>query len=479
MSRIVGLIGRCRHTKIATRGLAGLSLAVGLVGPLGIEVGALRAEIVNVGYEGLELPPLSPDEQDRLDTLLAVQQPRILSTLSPDGTTLVVEVSRRLYPDDRTIHFLDIRTGEMSESLALTTEIISPDLPLRWVDNNGVRFVQQDIYGPWEIVTFNRRTAIVSRTQIYPTEIESGEILGVAPNFSQLLVRVYGEDEDIIYVVSLPSLDRVELARLPEGLEIQPPAWSDSGNQMVLVTSSIEERRLYDRTPISPSLGNPVIQDALGRFSPEENPFRQHNTVRVFDFSQPEPLQFELTAPASGGDSFAEASLSPDGHQILLKLYHSAQVEGRDNPTYLFPESAYYRLYDLGGTLLDTIEFEQLQGPMESQGRFLGPDRLLFWGIDGVDRHLYGYQPETRSLQPLPLPSGAVDAGSLVASGDGQTLVYGFSSVTQPPELFSLQLNDSQPPQPLTQVNEAVAAASRVRVDPVSFTTSQGERQGF
>lgn len=479
LSKIAGLIGRCRHTRKASRGLAGLSLATALISPMGVRVEGLRAEIISVGYDGLELPSLDTAEQDRLDALMAVQQPRILSTLSPDGTTLVVEVSPRLYPEDRTIHFLDIRSGEISPSLALTAEVFSPDLPLRWVNNDSVRFVQQDVYGPWEIVTVNRRTGIVSRTQVYPTAEEAGEILGVAPDFSKLVVRVYEEEEDAIYLVSLPSLDRMEIARLPEGLEIQPPAWSARGEQMVLVTSSIEERRLYDRTPISPSLANPVVQDALGRVSPEENPFRQHNAVRVFDFSQPTPLQFELAPEASDDDSFAEASLSPDGRKILLKLYRPARVVDREYPTYLFPESAYYQLYSLDGGLLDTIDFEPLRGPMESQGQFLGQDRILFWGISGIDRHLYVYQLGANGLDVVPMPSGSVDAGSWVASANGQTLVYGFSSVTQPPELFALQLGENQPPRPLTTVNEAVAAANPVRMDPVSFTTTQGERQGF
>ncbi|MGF1568146.1 MAG: prolyl oligopeptidase family serine peptidase [Nodosilinea sp.] len=457
----------------------GLVVVIGLASPALGGVGTLRAEIIPVSFDGLDIPPLAEAEQERLDTLLRVRQPQVLSTLSPDGSTVVVGVTGQIDPGDRSLHFLNIRTGELSDSLALDYEVFAPDLPMRWINNEAVRFVQQDAYGPWEIITINRQTEIVSRTQVYPTQEEAGEILGISPDFSQFVIQVFEGEEDVVYRVVLPTLRRVEVARLPEGLDLQPPAWSASGEQMALVTTSTEERRLYDRTPVSPSLATPVIQDALGRLTPEENPFPQQNGVRVFDFSQPEPLQFELKATPEDPDGFAEASLSPDGRQLLVKRYKPAQVAGRDYPTYLFPESAYYQIYDLAGNVLDTIAFDPLRGPLETGGAFIDGDRILFWGTTGIDRGLHVYDLQARQLRSLPLPSGAVDPSSLVTSEDGQTLVYGFSAVTQPPELFTLSLAGDQPPEPLTAVNEDVAAVNAVRVDPVSFTTTQGDRQGF
>ncbi|MBE9139363.1 S9 family peptidase [Nodosilinea sp. LEGE 07088] len=436
-------------------------------------------EIVPVGFDGLELPPLADSDQARLEALLEVQQPEVLSTLSPDGATLVVAISDRNLPEDRSLHFLNIRTGELSDALALQYDLVTPDLPLRWVDNDTLRYVQQDAYGPWEIITVNRVTEIASRTQVYPTQPEDGEVLGMAPDFSKFALRVYGEDEDIVYIVFLPSLRRLEVARLPGDLEIQPPAWSDSGAQVALVTASGEERRLYDRTPYSPSLGSAVIQDALGRRDRADNPFYQHSAVRVFDFTQPEPLRLELTAPEQSGDTFGGASLSPDGQQLLIKRLRPSLVAGRSHASYGFPESAYYQLVDLEGTVLKTITADPLRGPMESAGQFLGRDRLLFWATAGINRHLHVYNLGDDSLTPLPLPTGSVDAASLVASRDGNTVVYGFSSVTQPPELFAIALDGETPPRSLTNFNATVAENNRVRMDPVSFTTSHGNRQGF
>ena len=435
-------------------------------------------------------------DQARLDALLGVQQIEVLSALSPDDTTLVVAVSSRIFPEERQLHFLNIRTGELSDALALEYDLISPDLPLRWIDNDTLRYVQQDVYGPWEIITVNRVTEIASRTRVYPTQAEDGEILGVAPDFSKFAVRVYGEDEDIIYIVFLPSLRRLEVARLPEDLELQSPTWSASGEQVALVMSSGEERRLYDRTPYSPSLASPIIQDALGRLEPGANPFYLHSTVRVFDFSRPQPLALELTAPEAGGDTFGEASLSPSGQRLLIKRYRPSQVAGREQASYVFPESAYYQVYDLEGTVLDTIAADSLRGPMESEGQFLSDDRLLFWGTEGFNRHLHLYdlgngqapaRGGPRTLTPLPLPPGSVDPATIAFTKNGSTLVYGFSSVTQPPELFALDLrsldgaagNGVAEPRSLTTINAAVADSNRVRVDPVSFAIGEGKRQGF
>ncbi|MGB3137237.1 MAG: prolyl oligopeptidase family serine peptidase [Nodosilinea sp.] len=456
------------------------SLIFGCLGATAVAIAPpAPAEIISVGPDGLELPAMAAADQDRLEALLGVQQIDVLSTLSPDRTTLVIAVGRRISPEDRQLHFLNVRTGELSDALGLEYDLLSPDLPLRWLDNDTLRYVQQDAYGPWEIITLNRVTEIASRTRVYPTQPEDGEVLGMAPDFSKFAVRVYGENEDTIYVVFLPSLRRLEVARLPEGLEIRPPAWSASGIQMALVMASGEERRLYDRTPNTPSLANPVVQDALGRLAPDENPFYQHSTVRVFDFSQPNPLRLELSAPNHGSDSFGEASLSADGRRLLVKRYRPSPVAGRPYASYAFPESAYFEVYDLEGNRLNIITKNPLRGPTESAGQFLGSDRLLFWSTEGLNRRLHLYDLGDGSLTPLPLPPGSVDPASIMATDSGDTVIYGFSSVTQPQELFALDLDGEAPPRSLTTINAAVAESNRVRVDEVSFAMGQGDRQGF
>lgn len=468
-------VAATRWARLVSIALALMSTGVSLAVPG-------RAEIIKIGYESYlsdELPTLSETEQAAIDTLQSVRQPVILSNVSPDGKTVVVASAGRINPDDWQVQFLDLTTGELSDSLSLGYEVISPDLPIQWVNNDVLRFVQQGFLGPWEIVTINRKTEIVSHTSVYPTEEEEGEILGMAPDFSKFVIRVFEESEDVVYMVFLPSLDRIEVARLPEGFDIQPPSWSADGRQVVLVTSSNEERDLYERTPFTPNYGDPVVQDALGQLPADENIFRQRNEIKVYDFSQDEPLQFELKAVDGNGDSFANAAFSPDGKTIMVKMYRPSQLEGREHPTYVFPDSAYYRFYDLRGNLLSTLEDPALSGPTESTGKFIDDGRVLFLATVGLNRHFFVYDLADQTLEPLPLPPGSADLESWQITPDGEDLIYTFSSVLQPPELFMLPLDGTEPPEQLTEINQTVAAANQVQVNEVTFSTRNGPRSGL
>jgi dipeptidyl aminopeptidase/acylaminoacyl peptidase len=454
-------------------------LVLGVLSGLALLPTIAAAEIVPVGFEREDLPSLSETELTRLDTLQTTRLPLILSDVSPDGSTLVVATLDRLSQTDWQVKFLDLKTGELEDSVALDYEVFSPTVPIQWLDNQTIRFIQDSVFGPWAIMSLNRNTGIVSNTTVYPTAEESGEILGAAPDFSRFALRVYEEDEDVVYLVSLQSLNRIEVARLPEGMAIAPPSWSADGRRVAFVTSSLEERNLYERTPFSPNLADPVSQDALGRTPPEENTFRQQSAVKVYDFSRLQPLTLELHAVDGNGHILADAQLSPAGDRLLVKYLEPGQVVGRPYPTYLYPQRSYYRVYDLEGNLLDTISDAPLDGPLENTGRFVDSDTLLFHATVGTNRDLYTYELGSQQLQRLPLPDGSVDPESWRVSQDGQHLIYVFSSVTQPPELFSIPLDGSSPPTQLTTINAEVAAINDIQVHPVSFTTSNGPRVGF
>ena len=456
-----------------------LKLLFGALTSLALGGTPAAAEIINVGFGEEDFPSLEETELEKLDTLQTTRLPIILSEISPDRSTLVVATIDRLSQIDWQVKFLNLNTGELEDSLALEYEVFSPSTPIQWVDNDTIRFVQENLFGPWEIVSLNRETGIVSHTNVYPTETESGEILGAAPDLSRFALRVYEGEEDVIYLVSLRSLDRIEVARLPEGMAIQPPSWSADGRRVVFVSSSLEERKLYERTPYSPTLSDPVNQDALGRTPPEENMFLEQNALKVYDLTQLDPLQLELSAIDGEGHMLAEAAISPEGDRILVKYLEPGQVEGRAHPTYLYPQSSYFQVYDLEGNIIDTITAPILSGPLENSGEFIDADTLLFHATVGTNRQLYVYKIGTGNLTALPIPDGSVDFGSWEVSKDGQTLIFGFSSVTQPPELFSMPLDGSAPPTQITDINAEVAAINQVQVNPVSFETGNGMRDGF
>ena len=460
-------------------GQQALRWMVGSVATVGVMGTPAAAEIIRVGFDNPALPTLSESEQAKLDTLQTVRLPLILSEVSPDRSTLVVATLDRLSQTDWRVQFLDLNTGELIDSLVLESEVFSPLLPIQWVDNRTIRFVQEGLLGPWDLVSLNRDTGIVSRTSVYPTNEESGEILGAAPDFSHFALRIFEAEEDIIYLVSLRSLDRIEVARIPPDLDIQPPSWSADGDRVVFVTSSVEERQLYDRTPFSPNLADPVNQDALGRVPPADNLFLQQNAVKVYDLTAAEPLLLQLQAGDDPAHLLAAARLNPAGDRLLVKYLEPGQLSGRDFPTYLYPQRSYYRVLDLMGNPLATIDEPILAGPLENTGDFIDADTVLFTSTVGTNRHFYTYDLAAATLNALPLPNGSVDPESWSVSPDGSNLFFSFSSITQPPEIFSIPVHGSAPPRRLTQLNAAVAAVNNVQVNPVSFTTRNGSREGF
>ena len=460
-------------------GVPSLPGLIGFTTTLLITAFPATAEIINIGFDETDLPTLSDDELVKLDTLQSARFPIVLSDISPDRSTLVVATVDRLSQSDWQVKFLDLNTGELIDSLALEYEVFGPTLPIQWVDNQTIRFVQEGFLGPWEVVSLNRNTGIVSRTTVYPTEDEAGEILGAAPDFSRFALRVYEETEDVIYLVSLRSLDRIEVGRLPSDLDLQPPSWSDSGQQVVFVTSSIEERDLYERTPFSPTLADPVNQDALGRTPPEDNLFLQENTVKVYDLTQTEPLVLELDAMNGEAHLLAAASMSPGGERIVIKYLEPSTLGGREFPTYLYPQRSYYQVFDLQGNLIDTIEDQILDGPLESTAEFVDEDTLVFNATVGTNRHFYTYEMGSETFNRLPLPEGSVGLDSWQVSNVDEALIFAFSSVTQPSELFSIPLDGSAPPTQLTDINAEVTAINAVQSHPVSFATSSGPREGI
>jgi len=456
-----------------------LLLSMGALGSLLLPTNG-NAAIVEVGPHTTDLPQLTLADQDRLTTLLSLQRPTLLSTLSSDGTTAVAGVEDRFGGPPQEIGWLDVATGDLQPAPVLAAELITPDLPLRWVDPQTVRFAQPRREDTWDIVTFNRGTGLVSRHSVAPLGADPGEILGFSPDFAWVVVRVFGSTEDTLYAVAVDSLQRHELTHLPTDQDVRAPAWSAQGTHLALVTAPWVENRLSRRTPHSPSLASPVIQDALGRLPTAHNPFYHHSSIQVFNFQATPVRQSVVLAPELGGDRIAEVALSPTGSTLLVKLYQPGQVVGRPHPTYLFPESAYYRLLDASGQPQGQIQRPELSGPTESMGRFISERQILFWATTGLNRPLYQYDLATADLHPLPLPAGSVDPNSWQVSGDGQTLVYGFSSLSQPPELFRLSLGSPAAlPIPLTHINAAVAAANRVRPTPVRFATPSGERHGL
>ncbi|NJO39465.1 MAG: S9 family peptidase [Cyanobacteria bacterium CRU_2_1] len=458
------------------------------------QVTLTRAEIVPITPGMVAPATLSSEEQFKINTFLQTKSQLILSTISPDNSTVVVAIANQVDGSDFQIKFLNLTTGEFTDFAAIGFTNSGYGIyeylfnPMRWVDADTLRFIQNDGYGQQAIVTFNRTTGGISRTTLQL----NGEILGVSPDFSQMAVVVpqavpiagqpNSSVERVVYLVSLPSLDRLEVTRVPPGFEIATPSWSDDSTKVALSTFPAFGQQ-FGRTPLSPSFANAIVQDTLGRIPPEQNPFLQQATIRIYDFTQAEPLRAEIRA-ADEGDLFSGVGMSPDGQRVMVRMSRPGQIAGREFPIYQYPDKTYYRFYSLDGELLDTLDREEINPPDSSFAAFIAPDQILLNSPVGIDRRLFIYHLTTQEFRRLPVPSGTVDPFSWIVSDDLSTIVYTFSSVTQPPEIFSMSLNgqirEGQAiPTQVTNVNAAIAPMNQVRVDEVLFQTANGERSGF
>ncbi|HEX2033189.1 MAG TPA: hypothetical protein VHS99_03310, partial [Chloroflexota bacterium] len=457
--------------------------------------------------------PLPTEERATLDTLLsATTSVTPLGDLSPDGKTAVVhsvappaDHSEEQAPSP--LQFLEIETGELTPFPpdVLADPLVDLNLyrwgrdwaALRWLDDHTLQYLRASVATPqegepgspgqagqagqagaprlaWSLVTVDRRSGEV-RAAPLPVQ---GMVLGTTPDFSRLVdvvplaapapeaVEAAGPLAALTTVDRVASLvasasgERLEGARIPAGFDVEPPSWTRDGLKAV-VTTGAAARRFIGRTPFSPATDHPLVQDALGRPPPAENPIPRHNLLRVYDFTRPDPLRLQLDAAAD--DLFAAAAMSPDGTRFPVRRTPPSLLAGRPHPTYGYPDRSYFEVYSLDGERLDVIERPELANPRVVRARFVSERRVLFTSAVGLDIGLFVYDLPARELRRLPLPHGSVTLpGRPAVDAAGGTAVFGFSSFVQPPELFRVPLDGSASPARLTAINAALEGVDRV-----------------
>jgi dipeptidyl aminopeptidase/acylaminoacyl peptidase len=451
---------------------------------------AARAEIVLVTPDSQAPVELPPDERARLAALHSARRVSLVSTVSPDGTTVLFGTQNHVADGELALYYLNVDSGELQQGpgpvLPSGDRLPIGRSPMVWRDDDTLQFGITSAANRPEVVRLNRAADIATRLTL---DLD-GEVLGFAPDFSRMvLVRVLeppapnrrnsdlGERQ--VFVLDLTTLERLEIDRVQPGFDIQPPSWSHDGTRMAFVTGTTASEGL-GRTPLSPSLANPLVQDALGNLPPARNPLLQANELRVYDFRQLDPLRLTLAARDGTGDSIGAVAMSPDGERLLVRMQRPTRLTGRLEPIYTYPDRAYFRVISLDGSLETTIDRPELEAPSRSIGRWATNETLLFIAPLGTNRGLYRYELPTERLAALPLPPGSVGATDWTVTPDGRTVVYTFSSVQQRPEVFRIALDGSSAPVVLTEVNAALAEADRVRADEVRFTLTDGqERAGL
>ncbi|MEM8530894.1 MAG: prolyl oligopeptidase family serine peptidase [Chloroflexota bacterium] len=462
-------------------------------------------------------PILAEEEVAHIAQLQATAQVFLLSPVSPDGQTVLALLGT-------TLTFLDVQNGTtvpLSDDFRGLSLISGLAGTYHWRDADTLTTLatippEQASDAPQvQRVTLDRSDGMVT-TEPLPTTL-AGMVIDVAPDLSHILVLLAPHTQQAPTTQTIPLAsyqgasdptnpllplapqerevttqsanlvlldtttgDLRTLTTLPAGADIQGAAWNLTHSELAVTYTGVRDR-LDDVQDLDGALlSSLVYQDASGALSPEDNPFFQHNELLLFNLLH-DDVQSIRAADGAGGVFTGAGSWSPDGDTLLMEIHAPAMLAGRDHPVYLREESVSYRFYDR-----NLQEQGQISGtnwsPFATYGTFVTPTTVLFSAGIGTNIWLYTYDLTTETLQVVseqPGTFGGTLETNAQLAGDGTNIVYTFHSFISSPEVYRSKL-DGTDPQPLTQINAAVAEVNDTRMDAVSFPLDNGQtRDGW
>lgn len=434
---------------------------------------------------------LPQNEVDFLKKLQGAVYPRSASSLSPNGTTIVIKINNPAAKKP-SFQFLNTQDGTQFEIAVKSLGGFTPSTNWQWRDANTAVAIaakhEQSGSVSYALVLVDCRTGKVKLRSLEPLS-DLGTPIGLAPNTEQVLfehrfqapgaAKEQEEDDNSddeiqptdYRVVSLP--DGKELARLvvPDGSTLAYFKWSPDSTQIAFIQNWDEDFQ----STVGESFSSRVTQDSMGAVPPADNPYFQKNSLQVINLVTGK----KQIAQAKEGDgaTFSALAWSPDAKQLLVQVTYPLTLEGRSYPIYGESDRRGFRLYDATlapSASLTSPELNQVEAGV-TNFEFLSPDELVFSALNGMDTQLYYYNMHSSEFRQLTHQTGSAGAGRLVVILDRRQIVFNHSSYTAPPELFRLSLNGGKVV-PLTTLNKELAELNQTRADPVTFTLANGER---
>jgi dipeptidyl aminopeptidase/acylaminoacyl peptidase len=442
---------------------------VGLViaGSLGIT----RMTVIYLAHlQPLRLPPA---ELQKLATLRNTTEPRLLSAVSPDDTTIVTmalpETGRGgSEPGTPQFAFLNVQDGS---SKAVDKAVLSaePETEVAWRDDHTAVYLSATQAGDPLLVELNRDSgAVISSTVRLP-----GRPLSLAPNAARVLIEMAGSDGATLAAFDLASDKITPLLTYPPGGGPSDMAWTPDGSKLALVRLDLPPYLAADQQRATEL----AMQDALGELPPTQNPFFQGNVVDVFDLARHDFRPGALKASDGDGDLFNRIRWNTDGTTLMAQMARPARLAGRQYPIYRHPDHAYLRFYDAGLMEIGTLDRSEIEAVSSSSAIFVSPDELMIVAPDGITFRLHYYNRASGEFRTLPTDEGlfaeAPGGYQVHATHHSRQLIFNHSSFQHPPELYRIGWDGTQL-QALTQLNARAAAANRIRVDRVMVPLNNG-----
>jgi dipeptidyl aminopeptidase/acylaminoacyl peptidase len=449
---------------------------------------------------------LPPDEAARLETLLSASFVPLISDVSPDDRTVLTAT-----PSDG-VTFLDLRTK--------ATVPVAPEFygyaaatQYRWRDRDTLTFVGFDGVGDSFLVSVARATGAVSAAPLaltgFPVSLSMGAsrllvgrtvVVGaasraqaasgrpVSPFVKRTLVNYRRPgpatfDSEKGMTVNVAT-ERVELAvmELETGedrplIQIRPEVglldveWSPDDSRLAVITWRFPD---FTRGGVVETESDDV-QDGLGRLAPRDNPFFTSSTLDLFSLGRHvRHVDLEPTLP--NGEIFLDAVFSTDSERFMVQMWVPGTPRGREFPTWANANRSKFRFYSARGKLEATLARPEIDSPFDLL-YFVSDHEAVIMAPFELSYGFFMYDLRSRELRRLHTERGGIYQAR--ATRQSREMVYNFGSFERPYELYKIHVN-AHDPRALTKVNEAVAAANRIRADKVRFRLRDGdEREGF
>lgn len=436
--------------------------------------GSLAITRISVMYLAhLQPLRLQPAELQKLATLRNTTEPRLLSEVSPDDTTIVTmafpETGRGgSEPGTPQFAFLNVQDGS-SKAVDKAVLNVEPQTEVAWRDDQTAVYLSASKAGDPLLVELDRNSgSVISSTVRLP-----GRPLSLAPNASRVLIEMAGGNGATLATFDLASDTVTPLQTYPAGGTPSDIAWTPDGAKLAMVRLDLPPHLATDQQRATEL----AMQDALGALPPDQNPFFQGNVVDVFDLARHDFRPGALKASDGDGDLFNRVRWSTDGTTLVAQMARPAQLAGRRHPIYRHPDRTYLRFYDAALMQIGTLDRPEIEAVSTSSAFFVSPDELMIVAPDGITFRLHYYHRISGEFRTLPTDDGsfaeAPGGYQVHATHRSRQVIFSHSSLQQPPELYRMDWDGTQI-QALTQLNARAAAANRIRVDQVTVPLNNG-----
>ena len=210
--------------------------------------------------------------------------------------------------------------------------------------------------------------------------------------------------------------------------------------------------------------------------STSENPFFLSNAFDLFRLDGHRIKRVELRPTLAHGSVFLYSVWSPDGDTLMVQMWDPGTPKGHPHPVYGEANRSHFHFDPARGRLIRELDLREIDSVSD----------LLFFPTDRdvvilvpfeLSYGLFHYDLRHNSLRRLPTEKGSIYQAR--ATTHSRELIYNFGSLESPYEMYKIRLG-SHGPRKLTNLNESVAAANRIRADKVRFHLEDGDtREGF